>query len=262
MRSAALAATLLLAASVAGALQEPSAEPPEPEILTAEPSAVEPARAESLTAGPPPAPSTVLVDRVVAVVDESSILLSEIQDLIGLGLVERRPGESDAELIERVIDAVIEQRLRFLAVDRSGFERVPVNQIEEQVAEIEASFESPEAFRRRLDELGMTEQEVRQLVARQIAVLSYVEERLGARVFVGLDDIRAYYQETLVPELEARGEPVPPLEEVREAIRAVLHEQRLAEEIERWTEELRREADVLVFPEPPDTLPPVVETIP
>lgn len=241
MRSAALAATLLLAAAASSAQEPPAA-----------PAAAEPA----------PAPAPVLVDRVVAVVDEAAILLSEIQDLIGLGLVERRPGESDAELIERVVDAVIEQRLRFLAVDRSGFERVPVAEIEARVAEIAAQFPSPEAFRRRLDELGMTEAEVRQLAARQIAVLTYVEERLGARVFVGLDDIRAYYGETLVPQLEARGDPVPPLEEVREAIRAVLHEERLAEEIERWTEELRREADVLVFPEPPETLPPVVGTVP
>lgn len=253
MRSAALAATLLLAAAsvAAAAAQEPPGEAPAPPAGTA----------ESLTAAPPPAPSVTLVDRVVAVVDEASILLSEIQDLIGLGLVERRPGESDAELIERVVDAVIEQRLRFLAVDRSGFERVPVAEIEERVAALEASFPSPEVYRRRLEELGMTAAEVRQLFARQIAVLAFVEERLGARVFVGLDDIRAYYRETLVPELEARGEPVPPLDEVREAIRAVLHEQRLAEEIERWTEELRREADVIVFPEPPEALPPLVETL-
>jgi hypothetical protein len=116
-------------------------------------------------------------------------------------------------------------------------------------------------FLRRLAELGMNEQEVRQLVARQIAVLTYVTERLGARVFVGFEDIRAYYQESVVPDLERRGEPVPPLDEVREAIRAVLHEQRLNQELERWTEELRAEADVLVFPAPPDPLPPVVETI-
>jgi hypothetical protein len=256
MRSAALAATLLLAAAASSA-QGPSAV--QDPLAAREPDAI-PAELSPAQAVPFPAP--VLVDRVVAVVDEAAILLSEIEDLIGLRLVERRPGESDAELIERVVDAVIEQRLRFLAVDRSGFERVPVAEIEARVAEIAADFPSPEAFRRRLDELGMTEAEVRQLAARQIAVLSYVEERLGARVFVGLDDIRAYYGETLVPQLEARGEPAPPLDEVREAIRAVLHEQRLAEEIERWTEELRREADVLVFPEPPETLPPVIGTVP
>ena len=127
------------------------------------------------------------------------------------------------------------------------------------MADIAAAFPDRAAFRRRLGELGMTEEEVRQLVARQLAVLTYVTERLGARVFVGFDDIRAHYQETLVPDLERRGEPVPPLDEVREAVRAVLHEQRLNQELERWTEELRAEADVLVFPAPPEPLPPVVD---
>jgi len=233
MRPAALAACVLLAAAPAPA-QDPR-----------------PAAAES----------PVLVDRIVAVVGEDPVLLSEVEEVIGLGLAERGAGEGDTELRERVIDALIEQRLRFHEVDRSGFHRVPVTEIEARMAEIAAAFPDREAFLRRLAELGMTEQEVRQLVARQIAVLTYVEERLGARVFVGFDDIRAYYQETAVPGLERRGEPVPPLDEVREAIRAVLHEQRLNQELERWTEELRAEADVVVFPPPPEPLPPVVETI-
>lgn len=210
---------------------------------------------------PPAEPAPVLVDRVVAVVDEDPILRSEAEEVVGLGLVERQPGESEDELRERVIEGLIEQRLRFHEVDRSGFERVPVAEIESRVAEIESRFDDPTAYRRRLAELGIGEPEVRQLVARQIAVLNYVEERLGARVFVGLDDIQAYYRETLVPDLEARGEPVPPLDDVREAIRTLLHEQRLNQEIERWTEELRRESDVLVFPRPADPLPPVVDTI-
>jgi len=218
------------------------------------------AAAPVLAQDPPAAESPVLVDRIVAIVDEDPILLSEVEEVIGLGLAERRPGEGDDELRERVIDGLIEQRLRFHEVDRSGFHRVPVTEIEARMAEIAAAFPDRQAFLRRLTALGMTEQEVRQLVARQIAVLTYVTERLGARVFVGLEDIRAHYQESVVPDLERRGEAVPPLDEVREAIRAVLHEQRLNQELERWTEELRAEADVLVFPAPPDPLPSVVES--
>jgi hypothetical protein len=71
-----------------------------------------------------------------------------------------------------------------------------------------------------------------------------VEERLGPRVFVDLEQIRAYYNDVLTPELEARREPVPPIEEVREPIRRLLKEKLLNEELARWTEELRRDADV------------------
>jgi len=93
-------------------------------------------------------------------------------------------------------------------------------------------------------------------------VLIYVEERLGARVFVGLEEIQAYYDAVLVPQLEANKEPIPPVREVREAIRQVLREELLNEEIERWTDELRRDADVVdYFDREQRNLPPVVHQV-
>ena len=83
------------------------------------------------------------------------------------------------------------------------------------------------------------------MVAQQLLVLTYVEERLGARVFVGLDEIKTYYDAILVTRARRSGQPVPPIEEVRERIRGVLKEQRLNQELETWTEELRREADIV-----------------
>jgi len=186
-----------------------------------------------------------LVDRILAVVDEDPILASDVERVIGLGIAERGSGEDDRALRRRVLDELIEQRLRFHEVDRFGFTDVPVSEIQARFAEIRGRFPSPEAFRARLAELGMDEEGVRQLVARQLMVLTYVEERLGVRVFVGLDEIRAYYEQTLVPEMRRQGKPVPPVEEVREQIRGVLKEQRLNEELARWTEELRRQADVI-----------------
>jgi hypothetical protein len=186
-----------------------------------------------------------LADRILAVVDEDPVLASDVERAIGLGLAERQPGEDDRALRRRVLDELIEQRLRFHEVDRYGFTEVPVSEIEARFAEIRGRFASPAAFRARLAELGMDEDGVRNLVARQLMVLTYVEERLGVRVFVGLDEIRSYHESTLVPEMRRQGKAAPPLEEVRESIRAVLKEQRLNEELERWTEELRRQADVI-----------------
>lgn len=200
-----------------------------------------------------------LVDRILAVVDEDPILMSEIEEVIGLGLAEPRPGEGRDAFRARVLDALVDERLRFHEVDRFGFAQVPVALIEERVAEVRSRFASAEDFARRLAELRMGEDELRQLVARQLMVLTYVDERLGARVFVGLDDIRAYYDRELVPAMRAEGQTPPSLEAVREDIRAVLKQQRLNEEIARWTEELRLAADIQLFLDEPDSLPPVVE---
>ena len=140
--------------------------------------------------------------------------------------------------------------------------QVPVEEIERQIAEIRARFPDEASFERRLLDLGMTRSTLAQLVARQIAVLVYIDERLGPRVFVSLDDIRDYYASTLTAEAEKRGEKVPPLEDVREDIRAVFREQRLNVELARWSEELRRNSDVESFyDEPVNLLPPLLRTI-
>lgn len=204
-----------------------------------------------------------LVDRVVAVVDDEPILSSDVDRVIRLGLVEVGEDETEAELRARVLQRLVEQRLRMHAVDRYGFQRVPIDLVDEQIEAIAARFDGEEAFEDRLTALGMDREDLRQLVTDQLQVLIYVEELLGARVFVGLEEIRAYYDEKLVPRLEKAGEPVPPLDEVREEIRTVLREEQINRELERWTEELRRESDVVIHEEPGgELLPPVVATEP
>lgn len=202
--------------------------------------------------GLPAAAAGAPLDRILAVVDEDPILASEVDLELGIGLVARQPGEDalgrahgDRALRRRALDHLIEQRLRFHQVDRYGFTELPVEQVAARYAELAARFPSPEAFRARLAELGVGEEAVRQLVAHRLMVLTYVEERLGARVFVGLDEIKTYYDAVLIPELRKSGQPAPPIEAVRERIRSVLKEQRLNQELQVWTEELRREADIL-----------------
>lgn len=203
-----------------------------------------------------------LVDRVVAVVDEDPILLTDVERVVLLGLVERREGEGDGELRRRVLDGLIEQRLRTHEIGRFGFGEVGLEEVDQQVAALRAQFPDTEEFRVELDRLGLDDRSIRLILARQIAILDYVEERLGPRVFVDLDEIRRYYEETLAPRLRAEGRPVPPIEEVREPIRAVLREEKLDQEIERWTAELRARADVVdLLDRPEQPLPPEIDAL-
>ena len=204
-------------------------------------------------------PEAELVDRILAVVDEDPILDSDLDQAIGIGLIAPEEGEAENDYRRRVLDLLIDQKVRFHEIDLFGFSEIPVAEVDRQFDQVREQFASDEAFAARLEEVGLDEQGLRQILARQMMVLIYVEERLGARVFVGLDEIQQYYHEVLVPELEEKGQPVPPQQEVREEIRAVLREMLLNEEIERWTEELRQEADIVdFFDSPREELPPLV----
>jgi hypothetical protein len=219
----------------------------------------------AVAAPPPPAPAApnVLKDRVLAVVDEDPILASELDRGIFVGQLHPNPGEADKPFRRRVLDDLIAQRLRFHEIDRFGLEQVPVDQIEKQVAQVRAAFKDEAAFRRKLAEVGLDEPTLRQMMARQLEVLAFVDERLGPQVFVGLDDIAAYYRSVLTPQLQKQRLPVPPLDDVRDQIRDVLRQQRLAEEIDRWTEELRRKANIVVYFDKPNggPLPPVIKRL-
>ena len=224
------------------------------------------ALATALAAQPPAASAPAaaegtaeLIDRIVAVVNDDPILASDVDRVVALELVEPQAGESPEEFRARVVEMLIAERLRFQEIDRFGFTDVPLARVEAGVARVRDRFASPLQFAARLAELGLDERELRNLVARQVMVLTFVEERLGPRVFVDLDEIQAYYDQVLAREMAGRGEAVPPLEEVREGIRRVLREQRLNEELDRWTEELRRRADVEEYldsePVPPAVAP-------
>lgn len=204
-----------------------------------------------------------LVDRVVAVVDEDPILASDVERAVALGLVVRETGETDEELRRRALDGLIEQRLRLHEIARFGLEEASIAEVDRQFEELRAGFADDAAWRAELDRLGLDEPGVRQLLARQLSILAYVEERLGPRIFVGVEEIRRHYDEELVPALAAEGLAPPPIEEVRESIRAVLRARRLNEEIERWTADLRAAADVVdLFDVPERPLPPVRFEIP
>jgi peptidyl-prolyl cis-trans isomerase SurA len=252
---AAIAAILAAAAALAER-QAPAAAPVAPAGAAAASS--------SSSSSPSASRSNVLKDRVLAVVDDDPVLASDLDRAVVIGQLAPKPGESPRAFRRRVLDDLIAQRLRFHEIDRFGLEQVPVDQIERQVAEVRARFKDEATFRRQLKEVGLDEAALRQLMARQLEVLAFVDERLGPQVFVSLDDIANYYRTVLVPRMQQQQHaPVPPLDDVREQIREVLRQQRLTEEIDRWTEELRRKANIAIYFDEPagGPLPPVVKRI-
>ncbi|HEX9736094.1 MAG TPA: hypothetical protein VGG06_29380 [Thermoanaerobaculia bacterium] len=203
-----------------------------------------------------------LVDRVVAVVDDDPIFHSDVERLIALGLVEAAPGEDPRALRRRVLDDLIDERLRLREVERFEAAQVSLADVDRQVALIRERYGGEDRLAAELRRLGLDEEGLRHLLTRQLRVLAYVDARISPRVFVDLDDVRAYYETELTAEMARQGLPLPPLAEVREAIRRLLRERRLNEEIEAWTEELRLAADVVDhFERPSRDLPPVVQRI-
>ena len=195
-----------------------------------------------------------LVDRVVALVNGDPILLSDVRrarSMAGPPGSAGSSGPTDRELLELIID----ERVRLHEIERFEKVAVPLEEIDRQVDALRSDLGGEEALERMLADAGMSREDLRSTFARQLLVLSYIDERLGARVFVDLDDVEEYFDNELAPRLRAEGSDVPRLEDVREDIRALLRERRLDEEIEEWTRDLRREADIQDLLEEPPPAP-------
>jgi hypothetical protein len=182
--------------------------------------------------GAPPKPRAEIVERIVAVVDERPLLLSDVRALQAVrGLAE-----------EPAREAAIDERLMHLEAIR--LPQADVSREEEDHA-LELLVEKRPALRE-----AVPEPDLRRLLRRQIGILKYVEFRFRPQVRVSDAEVRKAWEE------EQSGSPGgPALEEVQEEIRSRLERRALDERIEAWVRELRLRADVRYVGAPPPSPP-------
>lgn len=204
-----------------------------------------------------------LRDRIVAVVDEDPIYFSDLERAAALGLYPATEDETALQRRRRLLDRLIENRLRLHEVDKYRLAPLAPEQVDQLYEQFRGTFPDPEAYDLALERGGLDQQAVRQILVGRLKVEQYIEERLRPRIFVDLEDIRAYYDGEFTAGLAKQGIELPAIETVREQIRGLLREQRLNLEIESWTEELRQAADIEDYFERSlgDQLPPLTRRL-
>jgi hypothetical protein len=184
-------------------------------------------------AAPVPSPgATQTVERIVAVVDDRPLLLTELK------AHEAVTGLPEGEALEAAIDE------RLMHAEAARIPQAEVTAEEEDKA-LALLLETHPALRTQV-----AEAELRRLLHRQLSILKYVEFRFRPQVRVGDDEVRRVWQE------EQAGRPAgPAFEDEQDAIRARLERRALDERVEAWVKELRARADVRYVPPPPPLAP-------
>jgi hypothetical protein len=127
-------------------------------------------------------------------------------------------------------------------VDRFTGEPVSAELVDGALREVRAGFSSGSAFRDMLTRSGLSEEELRAKLRRQIAVTQYLEQRFRPLTFVTEEQIEAYYRDELLPSLQ--GRPLPELSEVSESIRRILEERAFNARVEEWIDGLKGRARI------------------
>jgi len=191
--------------------------------------------------------AAVPVEEVVAVVNGVPVLASDVELAQVAGLVPAEADE-DADAHRRaVIDALIELELRWQDLRAASIaERTEVD-VEAAWKRVAARAGGEEALTQRLRAAGLTPAALRFLLRRATVVQAYVAERFEPFVRPTEAEIESYWKEHLLPELRAAGAPVPELDTVRDRVEVLVRENKLLAEVERWTDELARRAEVVRY---------------
>jgi peptidyl-prolyl cis-trans isomerase SurA len=179
-----------------------------------------------------------LVDRIVAIIDREVVTLSEAEQASEIA---RARSQTDVALVE-VVERLIESRLVEREVERFTSEPVSSDLVERAFGEVRAASPSDAAFREMLARSGLSEEELRGTLRRQVAVAQYLERRFRPLTFVTEDQIEAYYRDELAPSVG--GQRLPELAEVSESIRRILEERAFNARVEEWIAALKKTAKI------------------
>ncbi len=180
-------------------------------------------------------PAQQVVDRIVARVEDDIITLSEVRELGRYQQLVQGRSDSDDPLLAQLIN----QWIVNTEATAARFPRPTETEVNGQLDRLGKQFPSAEAYYSRLRELGLTAAGVRRLVGRQLYLARYLDYKFRPVAQVEASAIEKYYREQLVPTLSARGQTVPPLENVQEQIRELLVEREISERADRWLQETR-----------------------
>jgi len=215
----------------------------------------------------PAAPSTVVLDRVVAVVNNRAILASDLDDEMRLAVLD--PGEGGQVLTtQRALEQLISRTLIQQQIRQEDAEaaEAPLADVQARIQEIRRELPAcvrlncvtEEGWKRFLREHGLTAEQVENSMRRRIQILRFIEVRFRQGIRIDPKEIGSYYRETLLPQYSA-GETPPPLDQVAPRIEEILLQQQVNVLFDGWLTNLRKQGDVEVLdPALEISEPPVV----
>jgi parvulin-like peptidyl-prolyl isomerase len=179
--------------------------------------------------------SARLVDRIVARIEGDIILQSQVRELGAFQQLIEGRAESD----DKLLDELIEQWVVETEATASHFPQPAQSEVDRELARLMGQFANPDKYASRLNELGLSGAEVRQMLSRQIYDERYVDYKFRPSVQVEAADIDEYYKKELLPDLEKKNQPVPAATAVEEQIRELLIQRGISDLTAKWLDDTR-----------------------
>lgn len=176
-----------------------------------------------------------VVDRIVARVENDVILWSDVRGLARYQQFLDGKPETDDQILDRLIDQWIVRT----EAEASRSPHPSEADIDRGLGRIRDSFRSDEEYQARMKQAGLSEQNVRAMVAFELYLSNYLDSRFRAAVRIDPKEVEDFYQTEVVPRAKARGQEPPDLDAARDSILEALIEHGINQQAEQWLKESR-----------------------
>jgi hypothetical protein len=184
-----------------------------------------------------------VVDRIVARVENDIILLSDVRELREYQEMVDGKSESQSAILDRLIDQWIVRSEAELA----QFPLPDDSEVDRGVSRVVKSFTSPEEYEARKKQSGLSDPEIRKIVAAQLYLSNYLDSRFRPSAQIDEKAIEDFYQNKVLTRAKARGQEPPSLAAARDIIQEALVQSDINEQADRWLKESRARLHVEKF---------------
>lgn len=175
------------------------------------------------------------VDAIAARIEDDIITESEVRELTGFQQLVDGHTKTRAEVIQLLADQWV---LRGEATT-AKYPLPSKEDVDRATAQFEEQFSSQAEFEKRRAATGLTELAVWRMIEQQLYLSRFIDYRFRPAAQVDEKQVSAYYNDEFATQLKAKGDSVPPLEDVEDTIREVLIQRAITDRANKWLDETR-----------------------
>jgi len=192
-----------------------------------------------------------VVDRMVAVVNDAELIT--YSDLLWqLALQPDAPIDTPRrEDLRRALELLIDQRLVLQEAHKLPHVHATEEEMKKAEAELVNRFPSQAEFQRRLERVGLTAAQLREIVHERIDMEKYLDFRFRSFTVVTPQEVEAYYKDVYVPRHRRTrpGVVLPELKAVYNEIQSEMIERKIESDTDDFLEEARAAAQITILDE-------------
>lgn len=185
-----------------------------------------------------------MVDRIVAVVNEEVITLTDVRIAEAFGLYAEEIGEEAEDPRSLILQKLIDQKV---VIQLSGEEvLIDAVKLDENLMRITQRIAAGEV-ERRLTHFGLDWENLKDFLREKMAYQTIISERFSKVNPVSLKEIEEYYQRSYVPAQKEKGVEPKPMMEILDEIESGIKQEKIEAQIQDWIMNLRDKSDIQVI---------------